>query len=120
VRAALSAVDTGPLPELELSPWAWRTVAGAAYGPGLFDVAPGPFRRLVVHHLVAGVADTSPREERLLVRKALQARPWDEVARGLAYDSRSECMRAFGRALQPLVGAYGGATALAERDRYTD
>jgi tRNA(Met) cytidine acetyltransferase len=119
-RAALSAVDARALPALELSPWAWRTIAGAAYGPGLFDVAPGPFRRLVVHHLVTGTADPSPRQERVLVRKALQAHPWDEVAGALEYDSPSECMRAFGRALRPLVDAYGGETARGERDRYTD
>jgi tRNA(Met) cytidine acetyltransferase len=118
VRGALGAAAHPP--PLDLSPWAWRTVAAAAYGPGLYDVAPGPFRRLVLRHLVDGDADLPPRAERVLVGKALQARSWDRLAAAEGYHSRSECMRAFGRALRPLVDAYGDAAARTERERYAD
>lgn len=149
VRAALRAADADACPPVDVSEWGWRTVAGAAYGPGLYDVAPGAFRPPVVRALVEGLgasgdgdgdvrdraheadqpddpdeetdrAGLDERQERLLVRKVLQARPWGEVAAELGFHSRSECLRAFGRACRPLVDAYGDAAALAERDRYTD
>lgn len=119
VLAVLAAADADALPPLEVSDWGWRTIAGAAYGPGLYDVAPSVFRGPVLRALVQADAgpDLDAESARLLVRKVLQARPWDAVAR--AHDSsRSECMRAFGRACQSLVDAYGPDVALAERDRY--
>jgi tRNA(Met) cytidine acetyltransferase len=146
-RAALGAADAAALPPVELSEWGWRTVAAAAYGPGLYDVAPGPFRPLVRRALVAGagddrdgdgdgggdsgvepepgpgsepdVPDLTAAQQRLLVRKVLQARSWATVATARG-ESKSECMRAFGRACRPLVDAYGADAARAERDRYRD
>ncbi|WP_227131239.1 tRNA(Met) cytidine acetyltransferase TmcA [Halorubellus salinus] len=121
VRATLRACDADV--DVDLSPPAWRTIVGASYGPGLFDVAPGPFRDLATKHLVdpdgsAGALDA--REERLLVERVLQARPWPAVADALDYVSPGACMRALGDAVQPLVDAYGDEDALRERERYTD
>jgi tRNA(Met) cytidine acetyltransferase len=115
-REALRAADA-PVP-LDLSDRDWRVVASAAYGPGVYDVAPGPFRDLALRHLVEGEADVDAEGERLLVRKALQAWPWDDVAEDLGYVSRRMCMRAFGDACQPLVDAYGGEEAREEAERY--
>ncbi|QLD87959.1 tRNA(Met) cytidine acetyltransferase [Natronomonas salina] len=115
VRAALAAAD-GQVP-LDLADFEWRVVASAAYGPGLFDAAPDPFRRLALRALVDGaLADADA--ERLLVAKVLQARPWDAVADDLEYVSSRECMRALGDAYRPLVDRYGSDVALAEADRY--
>ncbi|MFC6953213.1 tRNA(Met) cytidine acetyltransferase TmcA [Halorubellus litoreus] len=121
VRATLRACDADV--DVDLSAAAWRTVVGASYGPGLFDVAPGPFRDLAVKHLVdpddsAGALDA--REERLLVERVLQARPWPAVADSLDYVSPGACMRALGDAVQPLVDAYGDADARRERERFAD
>jgi len=116
VRATLSAVDRAPSPELP--DWAWRQVASAAFGPGLFDMAPGPFRAVALAALVDGHDDLGAREERLLVLKALQGRPWDEVADGLGSHSTAECMRALGDTFEPLVDAYGTDAAHEEADRY--
>ncbi len=115
VRAALAAAE-GPV-GVDLPDLAWRTVASAAYGPGLFDVAPGPFRRIALRALVDGTLE-DPDAERLLVRKVLQGHPWSAVADELDYVSRRECMRALGAAYRPLVDRYGTETARNEANRY--
>ncbi|QFU81088.1 tRNA(Met) cytidine acetyltransferase TmcA [Natronorubrum aibiense] len=119
VRAVLRSVDTD-VDDGELSAHEWRLVAGAAYGPGLFDVDPGPFRRLVSRYFLEDPAEIelTAREERLLVMRALQAREWERVAARLEYHSTSQCMRALGDAVCPLVDYYGSAAALEVRDRF--
>ncbi|WP_247728844.1 tRNA(Met) cytidine acetyltransferase TmcA [Halovivax limisalsi] len=122
-RAILRSVPVDAAPELSDDPHDWRTIAGAAYGPGLFDVDPGPFRPLLVRYLIerpdpdadgssnpeGASADDEPtdREERLFVRRGLQARPWPAVADELEYHSPGQCMRSFGDAITPLVDHYG-------------
>ncbi|NHN40699.1 tRNA(Met) cytidine acetyltransferase [Halorubellus sp. JP-L1] len=121
VRATLRACPADV--DVDLGPAAWRTVVGASYGPGLFDVAPAPFRDLAVKHLVdpdGTVGALTDREERLLVRRVLQARSWPTVADALEYVSPGACMRSLGDAFVPLVDAYGTDDALADRDRYRD
>jgi tRNA(Met) cytidine acetyltransferase len=117
VRATLRATDA-ELP-LDLTDRGWRTVAAAAYGPGMYAPAPRPFRRLALHDLLGeegvGLADA---DERLLVRKALQGHPWDVVTEELGFVSKRACMRAFGDAYVALVDAYGGAAASEEAARY--
>ncbi|MFB6196217.1 MAG: tRNA(Met) cytidine acetyltransferase TmcA [Haloplanus sp.] len=98
----------------------WRVVAAAAYGPGLYDAAPGAFRDLAIAHLVDPVADLSAADERLLVRKPLQAHSWERVAADLDYVSTRQCMRALGEAFRPLIERYGPEVAQEERRRYTD
>jgi len=117
VRATLRAADaTVPL---DLSDREWRTVAAAAYGPGMYAPAPRPFRRLALHDLLGGsAAGLDDTEERLLVRKACQSHPWDDVAEELDFVSRRACMRAFGDACVALVDAYGGEAAREEAARY--
>jgi tRNA(Met) cytidine acetyltransferase len=118
VLETLRAVDSTPA--LDLSSFEWRHVAGIPHGAAIFDTAPRPVRRLAFRHFVdpidAGVLST--REERLLVAKTLQARPWEAVAADLDYHSASSCMRAFGDAVAPLVDAYGDDVALDERGRF--
>ncbi|MFB6155213.1 MAG: tRNA(Met) cytidine acetyltransferase TmcA [Haloferacaceae archaeon] len=129
VRATLRATDADV--DVSLTAHEWRVVVGAAYGPGLSDVAPAAFRPLVLAHLLGGgdggeraagdpEASLTAREERLLVRKVLQCHRWPAVADELDFVSTSACMRAFGEACKPLVDAYGDETALAERARYAD
>jgi tRNA(Met) cytidine acetyltransferase len=119
-RAALRAC--GAAPPLDLGERDWRVVAGAAHGPGMYGVDPEPFRDLAAHHLVAGDDDDllSPGEERLLVGKLLQARPWDDLADRLSFHSTSQAMRALGDALQPLVVEYGTEAARDELGRFED
>ncbi|ELY39915.1 tRNA(Met) cytidine acetyltransferase TmcA [Natronorubrum tibetense] len=121
-RALLRSVDDAAAPRLELSDHDWRVVAGAAYGPGLFDVDPEPFRRLIIRYFVENPVeiDLTEREERLLVLRALQARGVSAVAERLGYHSTGQCMRALGDALRPLVDRYGGDAALEERGRFAD
>ena len=121
-RALLRSVPADTAPSLELTAHEWRVVAGAAYGPGLFDVDPGPFRELVVRYLIERPAtiELSAREERLLVLRALQARDWETVAERLDYHSTGQCMRALGDALCPLVDCYGTDAALEVRERFED
>jgi tRNA(Met) cytidine acetyltransferase len=120
VRATLAAAD-GPV-DPSLADWEWRQVASAAFGPGMFDMAPGPYRRLALAALVERPAGDdgrlTARQERLLVRKVLQGHDWDEAADALGYHSTAECMRALGDAFEPLVDAYGTETARTEADRY--
>ncbi|ELY57228.1 tRNA(Met) cytidine acetyltransferase TmcA [Natronococcus jeotgali] len=121
-RAVLRTVPADAAPALELTAHEWRVVAGAAYGPGLFDVDPGPFRALVVRFLVErpGDVELTEREQRLLVVRALQGRDWEAVADRLGYHSAGQCMRALGDALVPLVDRYGTEPALEVRDRFAD
>ncbi|WP_251343954.1 tRNA(Met) cytidine acetyltransferase TmcA [Haloplanus halophilus] len=115
-RATLRATDGAFAPSL--SDHEWRVVAAAAFGPGLYDAAPGAFRDLALAHLTAPTADLSARAERLLVRKPLQAHGWERVAADLDYVSTRQCMRALGEAYRPLVEAYGTEAAAEERRRY--
>jgi tRNA(Met) cytidine acetyltransferase len=120
VRGALRACDAAP--PLDLSDREWRVVAGAAHGPGLYTVDPAPFRAVARYALLTGAGTESldVRAERLLVRKVLQARPWDAVADELGFHSTGQCMRALGDAFVPLVEELGGAAARAEAARYAD
>lgn len=119
VVAALHAASTSVA--LELSDDDWRLLATTAYGPGLYDVDPDPFRQLAIKHFVDPIDDSilSTRQQHLLVTRVLQARPWTEVADTLGFPSRRECMRALGTAFQGLVDAYGNDAAIAERDRFS-
>jgi tRNA(Met) cytidine acetyltransferase len=118
VRGALRA--TAATVDPELTGEEWRRVARAAFGPGLIDVDPGPFRELARAHLIdPGDPDLlSAREERLLVLKVLQARGWTAAAGELGYDSRRQCARAVGAAYRSLVDAYGGDAAREEAARF--
>jgi tRNA(Met) cytidine acetyltransferase len=125
VRELLRSV-AAPI-SLDLSDWDWRTVTSSAYGPGLYDAAPRPFRRVALKYFVdpsdltaeddAGLA---PRAERLLVRKVLQGHPWTRVADELGFHSSGQCMRALGDAYEPLVDRYGNEAAEAEKRRYEE
>ncbi|WP_134669943.1 tRNA(Met) cytidine acetyltransferase TmcA [Halorussus marinus] len=121
VRELLGSLDAEI--GLDLSAWDWRAVAASAYGPGLYDAAPRPFRRVALRYFV-DAADRAPalsaRHERLLVRKVLQGHPWRAVADELGYHSAGQCMRALGDAYEPLVDRYGTEAALEEKRRYTD
>ncbi|OIB59309.1 tRNA(Met) cytidine acetyltransferase TmcA [Natrialba sp. SSL1] len=121
-RAILRATASEAAPPLTLGEHDWRVVAGAAYGPGLFDVDPGPFRELVIRYFLEEPASValSAREERLLVLRALQGREWSAVADRLEYPSAGQCMRALGEAFQPLVDEYGDEVAMDVRDRFAD
>lgn len=115
VRGALASVEIDTQPEL--TDFEWRLVASSAYGPGQYDTAPGPFRRLALRALVDGTLD-DPDAERLLVVKALQARTWEETATDRGYVSTRSCMRALGDAFAPIVDRYGTDVARTEADRY--
>jgi tRNA(Met) cytidine acetyltransferase len=115
VRAALASVEVDAHPEL--TDFEWRLVASSAGGPGRYDTAPGPFRRLALRALVDGALD-DPDAERLLVVKVLQNRSWEEAAAARGYVSTRSCMRAIGDAFRPIVDRYGTDTARTEADRY--
>ncbi|MFB6256525.1 MAG: tRNA(Met) cytidine acetyltransferase TmcA [Haloplanus sp.] len=115
-RAVLRTTDAAPDPTL--TDHGWRVVAAAAFGPGLYDAAPGAFRDLALSYLVDPDGRLGSRAERLLVRKPLQTHDWEAVADDLGYVSTRQCMRAFGEAYRPLVDRYGGDVATKERRRY--
>ena len=117
VRAVLAGLNTAV--PVEFTDIEWRLVASAAHGPGLYDTAPGPFRRLALAALVEGVFE-DPDAERLLVVRVLQNTGWAETAARLGYVSERECKRALGAAYRPIVDRYGGEIARAEADRYSE
>ena len=116
VRAVLHATEVTRDPDL--SDYEWRLVADAAFGPGLFDMAPGPFREVALAGLLDPDDDLTPRQERLLVMKVLQGAPWPAVADELDFHSPRLCMRSLGDALAPLVDRYAPAVARRARDRF--
>ncbi|SDF14457.1 tRNA(Met) cytidine acetyltransferase [Halorubrum xinjiangense] len=120
VRGALRACPA-PVP-IDLTDTEWRSVVGASVGPGMYDTAPGAFRDLALATLIEGSGGDGvgldDREERLLVRKVLQGRPWEKVAEELDFVSPSACMRALGDAFVPVVERYGTDFARKERERF--
>ncbi|MWG33083.1 tRNA(Met) cytidine acetyltransferase TmcA [Halomarina oriensis] len=115
VRRALAASEFTPP---DLTDREWRLVAAAAYGPGQFDMHPGPFRRLALAALTDSTLALSADGERLLVRRVLQLHDWEAVADELGYYSASGARRELGRTLQSLAESYGTKAAHDERDRY--
>ncbi|WP_152041950.1 tRNA(Met) cytidine acetyltransferase TmcA [Salinigranum salinum] len=118
VRASLRAVDASV--PLSLTDREWRLAVDASFGPGLYSAHPSVFRRLALRALVGSRHEEllTPAQERLLVRKVLQAHPWPAVADELDYVSPSECMRSLGRAYQPIVEHEESAVAASHRRRY--
>lgn len=116
VRALCRALDSQPA--LELREFEWRLAAGIPHGAAIHGTAPRAVRRLAFRHLVAPETDAlTAREERLLVARALQCRDWESVTAALSYRSRTECMRAFGGAVEILVEQYGTEIARRELER---
>ncbi len=116
VRGTLGAFESPVVPEL--SAREWRLVASAAFGPGQFDMHPGPFRRLALAALTDPGFALDARGERLLVRRVLQFHGWDAVADELGFHSTSGARRELGRVFARLVAGYGTKAARDERDRY--
>jgi tRNA(Met) cytidine acetyltransferase len=116
VRAALRATDVSRAPEL--TDYEWRLVADAAFGPGLFDMAPEPFREVVLAELLDPSGDLTVRQERLLVRKVLQGESWPIITDELEFQSPRMCMLALGDALVPLVERFAPGMAGRARDRF--
>jgi len=118
VRAVLRA--TGSEPSLGLSEWEWRLIAGVPGGASILDTNPAPFRALARRHLSdpTDPAALAEQEERLLVRKVLQARPWSAVTEELAFVSERECMRTLGGVVERLTRLYGDSWVQEELDRH--
>lgn len=137
VRATLRACEADPELLIEFTDYEWRLIVGTGTGPTAYGTAPAPFRRLAVAWFLAtqappaeranggagsddaddGVA-LDERAERLLVRKVLQGRAWDDVAETLGFVSTGECMRTLGETVRKLVDRFGGERAARERARY--
>jgi tRNA(Met) cytidine acetyltransferase len=122
-REALASAGVAVDPDLTAHEW--RVVCKAAYGPGLYDSDPSPFRRLALAYFTdrgSTEIDTesalSVREECLLVSRVFQAWPSETVAGVLDYESERQCLRALGDAYAALVDRYGSALAHRERERY--
>jgi tRNA(Met) cytidine acetyltransferase len=105
-RAVCRSIDGTPA--FAPGEWEWRILEGLPDGTAVYDTAPRPVTRLAFRYLTDGSVDClTPQQERLLVRKTLQARPWDEVADELGYVSASTCMRALGETVDALLSQYG-------------
>jgi tRNA(Met) cytidine acetyltransferase len=116
VRAVLRTTEITREPEL--TEYEWRFVADAAFGPGLFDMAPGPFADVAIAGLLDPTDELTAREERLLVRKVLQGEEWPAIADELGFHSPRLCMRALGDAFAPLVERFAPAEARRARERF--
>ena len=118
IRATLGSIDGTVV--LDLSAWEWRIAAAVTVGQAILDTAPRPVARLALKHLVdpADSGSIDSRQERLLVARALQGRPWAAVADDLAYHSTAACKRALPDAVRPLVDRHGTEAARAELERF--
>jgi tRNA(Met) cytidine acetyltransferase len=114
VRTCLGTLDTPPEPDL--SAWEWRLVAGMPSGASVLDTNPAPLGRLTLWHLAASDEPDAltAREERLLVRKVLQAHSWQDVADELDFVSRRACMQALAGVAETLTRVYGDELARSE------
>ncbi|MFC6733103.1 tRNA(Met) cytidine acetyltransferase TmcA [Haladaptatus sp. DYSN1] len=118
VRAALRATDADV--ELTLSAREWRLITGAAFGPGIAEIAPTSVRKLAMKHLTDHDDETllTDRQERLLVRKVLQATHWRTVTEEFGFHSPAHAMRELSATLRPLVETYGSPVVATERRRF--
>jgi tRNA(Met) cytidine acetyltransferase len=124
VRAALRSADATS--DLDLSRWEWRLLVGMTGGAGIFDTSPRPLRRLSIRYLAeAGASADSeqrplldPRQERLLIRRALQACSWEHVTDELGFHSTGECKRALGEATRSLLSRFGDENVETELERF--
>ncbi len=114
VRNALAACEAPPAVSIEAR--GWRAVVAASYGPGTYEADPGPFRDLAVAALLTDT-DLTAADERLLIAKILQGRPWSVVAVNLGFESTGRCKRALGSAYTDLVDRFGAETPLVKRER---
>lgn len=105
--------------DVDLTPFEWRIALSLSTGTAIFDTAPRPVRRLTLRYLTDDERESllSPREERLLVSKALQGRSWETVAEELSFYPQTDCMRTLGSAVDTLVDAYGDETVQRKRER---
>jgi len=105
----------------DLTTFEWRILSGLGNGAAIFETAPRAVRQLAFQYLTDPTISTetllSATEERLLVMKALQARPWEVLRDELGYHSRAATMRALGAAVDKLVVEYGDPTIQADRER---
>lgn len=120
LRATMRSADTTDERTPEFTEREWTLLAGVAYGPGTYEAAPHVFRQLTIAHLLEPIAALSARQERLLVRKALQGEPWESVAAELAFVSERQCKRAFGTIARRFCAAVDRDSIAAERARYND
>jgi len=124
LRAVAVSADDDRLDTLSRADRDWQVLTGVAYGPGTYETAPHLFRQLTMAHLVQPVAELSPRDERLLVRKVLQCAPWATVADELGFVSERQCKRAFGAIARQFCDAVdselGGDIIAEERAMYED
>ena len=118
IGAATLPGEGGAAPAIDLDERGWRLLAGVAYGPGTYEATPHVFRQLAMAHLVDPVADLSPRDERLLIRKALQGVPWATVADELGFVSERQCKRAFGTIARAFCAAVDTDVVAEEQRRY--
>ncbi|ERH05815.1 MAG: putative P-loop ATPase fused to an acetyltransferase [Halonotius sp. J07HN4] len=118
IRAATLPNESESNPAVDLDERGWRLLAGVGYGPGTYEAAPHVFRRLAMAQLTESIAELSARQERLLVRKALQGAPWGVVADELGFVSERECKRAFGSIARAFCEAIENNSIEAERRRY--
>ena len=105
-------------PALELSAFEWRVAAGIPSGAALHATAPRAVRRLAFRHLVDPETELRPRAERLLVARALQSTPPEQLPELLPWNSERACLRAFGETVARLVEQYGTDHARAELERF--
>ena len=124
VRAASPPASGDEHEPVALNERGWRVLAGVAYGPGTYAAAPHVFRQLAMAQLTSPIAEVSPREERLLVRKVLQCAPWATVADELGFVSERQCKRAFGAIAAKICAAIddegAGEIIAEERANYAD
>ena len=118
IRAATLPDKSESNPAVDLDERGWRLLAGVGYGPGTYEAAPHVFRRLAMAQLTGSVATLSARQERLLVRKALQGAPWEVVADEIGFSSERECKRAFGSIARAFCEAADAEIIADERRRY--
>ncbi|TQQ82728.1 tRNA(Met) cytidine acetyltransferase [Halonotius terrestris] len=120
VRAALRAASlTDDMAGgIDLDDRGWRLLAGVAYGPGTYEASPHVFRQVTMAHLLEPIAELSPRQERLLVRKVLQNKPWASVAAELDFVSERQCKREFGTIATRFCEAVDNDVVADEQARY--
>ncbi len=136
-REVLRGVAFDALPALQLTDWEWEVVAGVAYGPGLVDVAPAPFARLLIRYLaetpapvakahapdwesVEGHEQLDASTEAILVARLLQGHSWERIRKDRKAPSVSTVKRTLGAAVVPLAEWYGPSQVATLKSRFTD
>lgn len=118
LAAVVEAIDATVATPPSLDEWEQRTIADAAFGPGLIDVAPTPAARLLVSYLAADTDELTTQQKQIAIGRLLQGQSWEHLETTTNSPSTRVVKRTLGDALGTMALWHGGEQIHAAYDRF--